>query len=120
MFPATSRLDLRPDQDGIGGSSMPEERSTLPPPLALETDDAEAASTTHRSRFTRIFDVNRLRQASAEEQMEALRHMRATRTETDAHEADGEERHQGARLAAKLKDKFRIRTRARSPEGRDC
>lgn len=96
--------------------------STLPPPLALEGEDGEGGHPHHRHRISRFFDVNRLRQATAEEQIEALRQMRSTRqTDAEAHEAGAAhdiegERGQRAHLTAKLKEKFRIRTRARSPE----
>ncbi|KAL7937402.1 hypothetical protein V8C35DRAFT_292418 [Trichoderma chlorosporum] len=127
------RLDLRPEAESnegdVGLATAPnrapgDRTSTLPPPLALEGEDGEANNTHHRHRISRFFDVNRLRQATAEEQIEALRQMRSTRqTDSEAHEAsvahDTErERGQRAHLTAKLKEKFRIRTRARSPERR--
>ncbi|KAJ4859098.1 ring finger domain-containing protein [Trichoderma breve] len=125
------RLDLRPEAEtnegDIGMATAlnrgPGDRtSTLPPPLALEGEDGEGGHPHHRHRISRFFDVNRLRQATAEEQIEALRQMRSTRqTDAEAHEAGAahdteRERGQRAHLTAKLKEKFRIRTRARSPE----
>ncbi|KAL7963611.1 hypothetical protein V8C34DRAFT_3389 [Trichoderma compactum] len=125
------RLDLRPEAESnegdigpaIGLNRGPGDRSsTLPPPLVLEGEEGEGGHAHHRHRISRFFDVNRLRQATAEEQIEALRQMRSTRqTDAETHEAgatqDAErERGQRAHLTAKLKEKFRIRTRARSPE----
>ncbi|EHK24399.1 uncharacterized protein TRIVIDRAFT_115816, partial [Trichoderma virens Gv29-8] len=127
------RLDLRPEAETHEGdiglatalNRGPGDRnSTLPPPLALEGEDGEGSHAHHRHRISRFFDVNRLRQATAEEQIEALRQMRSTRhNDTEAPEAgavhDAErERGQRAHLTAKLKEKFRIRTRARSPDRR--
>jgi hypothetical protein len=112
-----SRLDLRPGKgDTIAGQSA--EGSALPPPLALEGEDGEHSAASHRNRISRFFDIHRLRQASVEEQMAALRQIRAERTEqpSAAAETDGEARRQGARFANKLKERFRIRTRAQSRE----
>lgn len=82
----------------------------MPPPLRLEGDEETAAS--YRQRLSRIFDIHRLRQATAEEQMDALRQMRAQEAEPASAVPDREERHHGANFTAKLKEKFRIRTRA--------
>ncbi|KAK1245377.1 hypothetical protein MKX08_005006 [Trichoderma sp. CBMAI-0020] len=123
------RLDLRPDAAENGDRPATDRTSTLPPPLALEGEDVEGNHPHHRNRVSRFFDINRLRQATAEEQIEALRQMRSTRQDdaeahgasggaSTGHDAEGE-RGQRAHLSAKLKEKFRIRTRARSPERRD-
>lgn len=123
------RLDLRPDAAENNDRPATDRSSTLPPPLALEGEDGEGSHPHHRNRISRFFDINRLRQATTEEQIEALRQMRSTRqNDTEAHGASGDaggvhdaegERGQRAHLSAKLKEKFRIRTRARSPERRD-
>ncbi|KFA50244.1 hypothetical protein S40293_03316 [Stachybotrys chartarum IBT 40293] len=114
------RMDLRPGRGGSRDDAHTGTESGLPPPLVF--DDGEGSLTHNRHRFSRFFDVNRLRQAPYEEQMAALRQMRSVHTEqnegvsrTSTTETDGESRRQGARLAAKLKDKFRIRTRAQTP-----
>lgn len=116
-----SRLDLQP---GKSSSNDDERRGSgsdnddvLPPPLVLEADESDNGQP-QRNRLSRLLDINRLRTATREEQMEALRQMRTRQpaAETEAR-ADGDaedEGHRGARLAAKLKEKFMIRTRAQS------
>ncbi|PTB67371.1 hypothetical protein BBK36DRAFT_1096146, partial [Trichoderma citrinoviride] len=122
------RLDLHEAaldaEDSAIDRTVYNRNSTLPPPLALDGEDDEGAHGHHRNRLSRLFDINRLRQATREEQIAALRQMRTNRqNETGAQESsnhDAErERGQRAHLTAKLKEKFRIRTRARSPEGSD-
>lgn len=84
-------------------------------------NDAPLAS--HRNRFSRIFDINRLREGTVEEQIDALRQMRAETNEVERQRTteavDGETRGQSARFATKLKERFRIRTRAQAGEDRD-
>ncbi|KAJ6439677.1 RING finger domain-containingprotein [Purpureocillium lavendulum] len=114
------RLDLRPNQGNAKEGSAADNES-LAPPLALEGEDDHASSSTHGHRLSRLFDINRLRQAPVEERIEALRQMRAQRNEhgNEAHETeagDATDRRHGARLTDKLKDKFRIRTRAQPAE----
>ncbi|GAB0143843.1 hypothetical protein EsHS_00004345 [Epichloe bromicola] len=106
------RLDLRPGHTSHDEFSEPNE--SLAPPLVLEGEDTDSTHAPHGNRLTRLFDVNRLRQAPVEERIEALRQMRAHTQyqETDAQEATAADRPQAAKLADKLKDKFRIRTRA--------
>ncbi|RFU76871.1 ring finger domain-containing [Trichoderma arundinaceum] len=119
------RLDLRPEAAEKNDRPASDRNSTLPPPLVLEGEDGEGSHTHHRHRISRFFDINRLRQATAEEQIEALRQMRSTRQDdSEAPEGDGIQDAEGdrghrAHLSAKLKEKFRIRTRARSPERRE-
>ncbi|KAH7321104.1 hypothetical protein B0I35DRAFT_408100 [Stachybotrys elegans] len=114
------RLDLRPNRgDAVAGQT--EEGSPLPPPLAME---GEYPSTAHRNRISRFLDIHRLRQASVETQMAALRQMQAERgaRHDPAAEAgqeqvpDVEDGRQRARFAKRLRDRFRIRTRAQSRE----
>ncbi|RDA87338.1 hypothetical protein CP532_2610 [Ophiocordyceps camponoti-leonardi (nom. inval.)] len=103
------RLDLRPGHDSAGNGSPADDGDLLAPPLALETEDGGSnVRNSHGNRFSRLLDVNRLRQASVEERMEALRQMR---TRNDGDWAAGSRRAQGQSLTMKLKDKFRVRTR---------
>ncbi|KAL9949145.1 hypothetical protein ACHAO5_001124 [Verticillium nonalfalfae] len=115
---ATIRHDLRPEHD------EDEERSSaddaLPPPLELDGQDSDSNSTNgpQRRRTSRLLDLNRLRNASVEERMQALRDYRreqrahAAPEGSSEHEVDARGRR--ARLADKLRDKFKIRT---SPQG---
>ncbi|PNY29558.1 Protein goliath [Tolypocladium capitatum] len=112
------RLDLRPGQGNANDGSTAADNESLAPPLALEGDGGHAHSDSHGHLLSRLFDINRLRQASVEERMEALRQMRAQANEHGSHEGDGVERPHGARLTDKLKEKFHIRTRAQPTERR--
>ncbi|KAK1992445.1 hypothetical protein LX36DRAFT_296861 [Colletotrichum falcatum] len=103
------RLDLRPQ----GGAQNNDE---LPPPLELDGHESDGSSSTQRRR-TRLFDLNRLRNASAEERIQALRQYRtqhqvqgAPAGPAGAERDDRDDRSRRARLADKLRDKFRIRT----------
>ncbi|KAM3454803.1 hypothetical protein MY3296_002781 [Beauveria thailandica] len=91
----------------------------LPPPLALEAEENDStASSRHRS--PRLLDLSRLRHLSQQERIAALREMRRQTEEprgeaSEPREAvEGEDHGRAARLAAKLRDKFRIRTRAQT------
>ncbi|KAF5020842.1 hypothetical protein F66182_7125 [Fusarium sp. NRRL 66182] len=120
------RYDLRPGKGHASGEPTAQDASTLPPPLAMEGAENDAPQTSHRNRLSRLFDINRLREGTVEEQMEALRQMRAENHEVDrqdrtevAEAADGESRGQSARFTARLRDRFRIRTRAQAVEEHD-
>ncbi|KAK1597710.1 uncharacterized protein LY79DRAFT_666527 [Colletotrichum navitas] len=104
------RLDLRPQGDAQNNSDE------LPPPLELDGHESDGASSTQRRR-TRLFDINRLRNASAEERIQALRQYRtqnqvqgASAGPAGVERDDRDDRSRRARLADKLRDKFRIRT----------
>ncbi|KAL6413844.1 hypothetical protein AUP68_03371 [Ilyonectria robusta] len=118
------RFDLRPEKADASQGSTSEGTSALPPPLALESVEGvenDASQLPHHNRASRISDINRLREATVEEQMETLRRMRAEVDESERQgPPDGDSRGQSARFAAKLKERFRIRTRAQAPEDRDC
>ncbi|KAF4340476.1 e3 ubiquitin ligase sdir1 [Fusarium beomiforme] len=120
------RYDLRPGKGHASGEAAAGDSSTLPPPLALEGSENDAPQSSHRNRLSRLFDINRLREGTVEEQMEALRQMRAE-TNEDPHQettdmaeaADGESQGQNARFAARLRDRFRIRTRAQAVDDQE-
>ncbi|KAK1827592.1 hypothetical protein QBC39DRAFT_174779 [Podospora conica] len=104
------RLDLRPEKTADGG---PDE----PPPLAADFDDASSArGDRRRSSTPRILDLHRLRHASVEERIEILRRHRSQQQEQVSAEPESEEqRGRRARLADRLRDTFRVRTRTQSP-----
>ncbi|KAF9870116.1 hypothetical protein CkaCkLH20_12350 [Colletotrichum karsti] len=102
------RLDLRPQGEETNDAS-----EELPPPLDLDGHESDGSSTTAQRRRTRLFDLNRLRHASAEERIQVLRQYRTQQQGQDAAEGASsapDERSRRARLADKLRDKFRIRT----------
>jgi hypothetical protein len=120
------RYDLRPGKGAAPEEGTAGDSSSLPPPLVLEEAENDVPQSSHRNRLSRLFDINRLREGTVEEQMDALRRMRTVANENDHQErasvaeaTDGESRGQSARFAARLRDKFRIRTRAQAMENED-
>lgn len=103
-----SRLDLRPEHEE--GEGAGDENADAPP---LGADVTEAGSTSNLNasrRRSRLFDLTRLRHASVEERIEALRRIRTEQRSGSA--ASNEEDRQGrARLSDRLRDRFRVRTR---------
>ncbi|KYK55701.1 RING-7 protein [Drechmeria coniospora] len=110
------RLDLRPSHANARKASTAGDDESIAPPLALEAEDGRPPSSSRARRFSRLLDINRLRQAPVEERIEALRQMRARTSEHEAADAEAADRPHAVRLADKLKDKFRIRTRPQPAE----
>ncbi|RFU32666.1 hypothetical protein B7463_g3653, partial [Scytalidium lignicola] len=129
------RLDLRPETSHASGAEATAEGTTengeLPPPLG-ETDEANngtsAGESSHPRRISRFIELHRLRHAPAEERIAALRRLRnetreatnsegaaAATSETVEAQDDSEETGRRARLASRLRDKLRIRTRPMPP-----
>lgn len=117
-----SRLDLRPPEDtereesdeaaAPPNATAPAE-STLAPPA--ETDQpATSGETTHRRRRSRLLDWNRLRHASVDERLQALRQYRQSQQGSDptSGNADDERRH--SRLTNRLRERFHARGDSRS------
>ncbi|CAN8103801.1 unnamed protein product [Discula destructiva] len=100
------RLDLRPEHEDIAPR---DEEHLDAPPLGAESNEAGESSSSSRRR-SRFFDLARLRHASVEERLEALRRIR---TEQRAGlSASFEEETQGRlKLSDRLRDRFHIRTR---------
>lgn len=113
-----SRLDLRPP--GERDETLRDgDDASMPPPLELEGPQDDAPSTSQRRRMSRFLDLARLRHASPEERIQALRQYRRSEVQTQeaAPAQDNGERSRRAKLADKLREKFRVRTRAQSPGG---
>ncbi|SPO03427.1 uncharacterized protein DNG_06110 [Cephalotrichum gorgonifer] len=105
------RLDLRPP--GERDEVPDDDDNNMPPPLEFE----EEPSTSQRRRISKLLDLSRLRHASPEERIQALRQYRHSQAQEAAPPTgdDHVDRGRRARLADKLRDKFRIRTRTQSP-----
>ncbi|KAH8177964.1 ring finger domain-containing protein [Sarocladium implicatum] len=87
------------------------------PPLPALGDDAEEAASSYRDRLPRRLS-RQLRNAPVEERLAALRDLRVQQQQEVGRRGDGEDRHLRARLTERLKETFRIRTRAQSPQDR--
>ncbi|KAI1354316.1 hypothetical protein F5Y01DRAFT_12875 [Xylaria sp. FL0043] len=121
------RLDLRPPED-IEGEEHGDTASTqdatvtvgghLAPPTGTHQDNAPestgAGEETHRRRRSRLFDWNRLRHASVDERLQALRQYRQSQQALDpaSGAADDERRH--SRLTDRLRERFHLRSDSRS------
>ncbi|KAK0704975.1 hypothetical protein B0H67DRAFT_366801 [Lasiosphaeris hirsuta] len=111
------RLDLRPAGEKVGTDNA-EDPLQQPPPLSAYDAEEAGAPSRERRRSSRILDLHRLRQATVEERIEILRRHRSQQqasTTSQSSEGDSEERGRRARLADRLRDTFRIRTRTQSP-----
>lgn len=124
-----SRHDLRPVPSATDDPTSPTaEGSELPPPLnaegidngagtengaeTAETAEGDNASTNpQRRRVSRFLDLNRLRHAPPDERIAALRRLRE-QAQQDGETEDVEEPSRRARLTGRLRDTFRIKTRA--------
>ncbi|TRX97540.1 hypothetical protein FHL15_001818 [Xylaria flabelliformis] len=119
------RLDLRPPediereeneaaaaaQDATTATTAPAQGHLAPP---AETDQAASGETSHRRRRSRLLDWNRLRHASVDERLQALRQYRQSQQGSDPASggADDERRH--SRLTDRLRERFHIRSESRS------
>lgn len=102
------RLDLRPGQ-GEGGDDE-HDGNIEAPPLGADVNDTGESSNSSRRR-SRLFDLHRLRHATVEERIEVLRRYR-TEQRSGSSASNDEEGRDRSRLTNRLREKFRIRTRA--------
>ncbi|KAI0137308.1 RING-7 protein [Xylariales sp. AK1849] len=105
------RLDLRPQESEEGEAAAPTE---VGQPESHNTDAPENSGqeTVQDRRRSRLLDWNRLRHASVDERIQALRQIREQQ-ETPAVGASSEDS-TPARLTDRLREKFHIRTRTQS------
>lgn len=106
------RLDLRPQgSKGEEGASSAELVNSGGASLMEESN--ESASEVARRRRRSFLDWNRLRHASVDERIQALRQFREQQDDSTG-DGSPEERNRRARFAERLKEKFHIRTRTQS------
>jgi hypothetical protein len=100
LLMASSRIDLRPALTANETPASPAaNETTFPPPLDRQTR--------RQSAIWDILNPNRMEEASAQERIAALRHVREQRTPSEELEA-----RRRRRLTLRLQDVFHIRTRA--------
>jgi hypothetical protein len=116
-----SRHDLRPiasaTENTENTAPTTSEGSELPPPLAVEgaeTAETDNGSNHQRRLVSRLLDLNRLRHAPPDERIAALRQLREQSQREREPAEDVEETSRRARLTNRLRDTFRIRTRAQN------
>ncbi|KAI0845753.1 hypothetical protein F5Y00DRAFT_245564 [Daldinia vernicosa] len=115
------RLDLRPheeeDEEGGEGAwapAYPDIMSHGPVDSHLAPPPEDEADATQRRRRSRLLDWNRLRHATVDERIQALRQYRQTQGVT-AGNGSAEDQNRHAKLSDRLREKFHIRTRAHPP-----
>ncbi|EJT69373.1 RING-7 protein [Gaeumannomyces tritici R3-111a-1] len=102
------RLDLQPHNDETSPDG-----GQLSPPLGPDPETTVSPRQTRRS--SRLFDLARLRHASVEERIEGLRQYRHESRVAGGDANEEDERSSTSRLTQRLREKFRVRTRAQSP-----
>ncbi|KAI9048136.1 hypothetical protein LZ554_007931 [Drepanopeziza brunnea f. sp. 'monogermtubi'] len=112
------RHDLRPPTSaGPNVEGATNADGELPPPLSLNEGgvNSEGEGTHHRHRVSRLLDLSRLRHAPPDERIAALRQLREETQRTGESTTEvAEEPSRRARLTRRLRDTFRIRTRAQN------
>ncbi|KAL3447334.1 hypothetical protein BJX65DRAFT_94726 [Aspergillus insuetus] len=114
------RIDLNPPQaegennENQEGENRTEEQETTPEPAAEETP-------THRHRRISNYlhgtlNARRMRDASVEERLAALRSVREEANREQQDETDEQQQRRRHRLTARFRERFRIRTRAHGDE----
>lgn len=102
-----------PDADAAAATAT---AATADGHLAPPTDGEQAAAgeATHRRRRSRLLDWNRLRNASVDERLQALRQYRQSQqsSEPASNGANDERRH--SRLTGRLRERFHIRSDSRN------
>lgn len=113
----TSRIDLNPrkadenaDQEGENAEHA---EGTAD---GTGTPAADAAQARHSHRLTNYLNARRMRNASVEERLAALRRIREA-NQGEAASEDVAARPSRSRLTTRLRDRFRIRTRAHGESG---
>ncbi|KAI1188458.1 hypothetical protein F5B17DRAFT_269241 [Nemania serpens] len=117
------RLDLRPPEDvepeeheeaaaAPPDAASPADGHLAPPPA--EADQPATSEAANRRRRSRLLDWNRLRHASVDERLHALRQYRQSEQSSDpsSSTADDERRHLG--LTGRLRERLHIRSDSRN------
>ncbi|KAI1175737.1 hypothetical protein F4777DRAFT_302358 [Nemania sp. FL0916] len=115
------RLDLRPPED-IEVEENEEPAATpdapavadghLAPPTA-EADQTATGEATNRRRRSRLLDWNRLRHASVDERLQALRQYRQSQQGSSTTSNTPDDQRRRSRLTNRLRERFHVRTDSR-------
>ncbi|KAI8634134.1 hypothetical protein F5Y19DRAFT_470306 [Xylariaceae sp. FL1651] len=117
------RLDLRPpetiepeEDDEASATPDPTAAAAANTHLALpaETDSPAVSDATHRRRRSRLLDWNRLRHASVDERIQALRLYRQSQQGSEPTSSVIEDERRHSRLTDRLRERFHVRSEPRS------
>ncbi len=104
-----SRVDLRPaaanPADLAAASTGPNDPNDLPPPLT-ESENGNEGGARPRGGLSQFFNIRRLRDATPEERVDALRSYRRARQASNANAGS----RRGSRLSGAFRDSFRRRS----------
>ncbi|KAI1107329.1 hypothetical protein F4804DRAFT_297602 [Jackrogersella minutella] len=115
------RLDLRPHEaeeeqkDGEASNPMPQSDAAGPVDHHLAPSPEDEGDGLQRRRRSRLLDWNRLRHASVDERIQALRQYRQSQQGATSGSSSAEDQTRHAKLSDRLREKFHIRTRAHPP-----
>ncbi|KAJ5666131.1 uncharacterized protein N7477_008579 [Penicillium maclennaniae] len=107
------RIDLNPAKEGENGEHPEGEIGEHAEETAAEGTAADGSQGRHGHRFTGYLNARRMHHASVEERLVALRRVREANQDQPTDEASRPSR---TRLATRLRERFRIRTRAHGVE----
>ncbi|CAJ2511564.1 Uu.00g071890.m01.CDS01 [Anthostomella pinea] len=122
--PASSEAPPEDDPAAEGAPAHPVEPSSAEPaavnatPVSAATAGADGGDVdaTQRRRVSRLLDWNRLRHASVDERITALRQFRQSQQATSPESATAHDETRRVRLADRMRERFHIRThRAHTP-----
>ncbi|KAI0882492.1 uncharacterized protein GGS22DRAFT_169589 [Annulohypoxylon maeteangense] len=117
------RLDLRPreaeeaEESGEATNEAPQPNETGPADTHSAHVPEDDGDGPQRRRISRFLDWNRLRHASVDERILALRQYRESQPDAIPDTSSAEDQSQHTRLSDRLREKFHIRTRAHPPSG---
>ncbi|KAI1083903.1 hypothetical protein F5B20DRAFT_357301 [Whalleya microplaca] len=110
------RLDLRPHDDDEANDETEQQDVVDNNHLApVPEEDVAATDATHRRRVSRLLDWNRLRHASVDERIQALRQYRQSQQGESAPGGSTDDHSRHVKLSDRLREKFHIRTRSHPP-----
>ncbi|KAJ5149897.1 hypothetical protein N7448_001475 [Penicillium atrosanguineum] len=107
------RIDLNPAKEGENAEHPEGENAENAGETAADGTSADAIQGRHGHRLTGYLNARRMHHASVEERLTALRRVREANQDQATDEASRPDRN---RLATRLRERFRIRTRAHGVE----
>ena len=109
----SSRIDLNPAKEGENADHPDGENAEHAEETAADGTAADSSQGRHGHRLTGYLNARRMHHASVEERLAALRRVREANQD---HATDETSRPSRNRLATRLRERFRIRTRAHGVE----
>ncbi|KAI0011720.1 hypothetical protein F4779DRAFT_571859 [Xylariaceae sp. FL0662B] len=109
------RLDLHPHEDDETSNEVEQQDPAGHDHLAPLPEDTTSTDATHGRRRSRFLDWNRLRHASVDERIQALRQYRQSNQGETGPGGSNDDHNHHVKLSDRLREKFHIRTRSHPP-----